>query len=364
MAERRGRKAVVIELSEDQREELEGVVRRCKSPQDLVLRCQVVLGAADGLANVDIAKRLGCHQSTAGKWRKRYAVAGIQGLCDAPRSGAPRTVTDDQVERVVRTTLEETPENATHWSTRSMAAHLGMSRAAVHRIWRAFELKPHLVDWFKVSPDPFFVDKVHDVVGLYLDPPDAAVVLCVDEKTQIQALTPTAPILPMIPGVPQRRSSDYKRNGTTNLYAALDAASGKVITRTADRARAVEFLEFLDLIDAEIPEHLAVHIVLDNVSSHKTQQVVQWQLEHPRFEFHFTPTYSAWMNLVERWFGELTAKWLRRGVHPSVEELTESINTWIETWNDNPRPFVWRKPADKILKHLKRYLQRINKTEH
>ena len=176
------------------------------------------------------------------------------------------------------------------------------------------------------------MDKVHDVVGLYLDPPDAAVVLCVDEKTQIQALTPTAPILPMIPGVPQRRSSDYKRNGTTNLYAALDAASGKVITRTADRARAVEFLEFLDLIDAEIPEHLAVHIVLDNVSSHKTQQVVQWQLEHPRFEFHFTPTYSAWMNLVERWFGELTAKWLRRGVHPSVEELTESINTWIETW--------------------------------
>jgi transposase len=256
-------------------------------------------------------------------------------------------------------TLEEQPSNATHWSTRSMAAATGMSQTAVSRIWRAFGLKPHRTEAFKLSPDPQFIDKVRDIVGLYLNPPEAAVVLCVDEKSQIQALDRSAPVLPLLPGVPQRQSHDYVRNGTTNLYAALDVASGQVMAEMTPRHRAEEFRRFLNLIDASVPAHLDVHVVLDNSSTHKTPSIQRWLLRHPRFTLHFTPTHSSWLNLVERWFAELTTKWIKRGAHRSVHDLVASIRTWITNWNDNPKPYVWHKTADQILDSLASYCQRI-----
>jgi transposase len=261
-------------------------------------------------------------------------------------------------------TLEQQPRDATQWSTRSMAAATGMSQSAVSRIWRAFGLKPHQTEAFKLSPDPQFIDKVRDIVGLYLNPPEAAVVFCVDEKAQIQALDRTAPVLPLLPGVAERRSHDYVRNGTTNLYAALDVASGKVIADMTSRHRAEEFRRFLNLIDASVPGHLDVHLVLDNSSTHKTPAIQRWLLRHPRFTLHFTPTYSSWLNLVERWFAELTTKWIKRGTHRSVRDLTASIRTWITNWNDDPKPFVWHKSADQILDSLAAYCQRINDSRH
>ena len=261
-------------------------------------------------------------------------------------------------------TLEEQPANATHWSTRSMAAATGMSQSAVSRIWRAFGLKPHQIESFKLSPDPQFIDKVRDIVGLYLNPPEAAVVLCVDEKSQIQALDRTAPILPLMPGVPARQTHDYVRNGTTNLYAALDVASGNVIAELTPRHRAEEFRRFLNLIDNIVPAHLDVHVVLDNSSTHKTPSIQRWLVRHPRFTLHFTPTYSSWLNLVERWFAELTTKWIKRSAHRSVRELVASIRTWITNWNDDPKPFVWHKTADEILDSLAAYCQRINDSGH
>ena len=353
-----------VELTEEERETLERWARRPTSAQALALRCRIVLAAAEGENSQDIAARLGCNPSTVGKWRGRFARLGLDGLHDEPRPGKPRTVTDDDVERVIVKTLEETPPNATHWSTRSMAAATGMSQSAVSRIWRAFALKPHLVDDFKLSPDPQFIDKVRDVVGLYLNPPDAAVVLCVDEKTQVQALDRSAPVLPLIPGTPERRTHDYVRNGTTNLYAALDVASGNVIADLTPRHRSEEFRRFLNLIDKTVPAHLDVHIVLDNQSTHKTPAIQRWLVRHPRFHLHFTPTYSSWLNLVERWFAELTNKWLRRGTHRSVRELTASIRTWITNWNDDPKPFVWHKTADEILDSLAAYCQRISDSGH
>ncbi len=257
---------------------------------------------------------------------------------------------------MIVTTLEEQPPNATHWSTRSMAAALGMSQSGISRIWRAFGLKPRLVESFKLSPDPQFIDKVRDVAGLYLNPPDAAVVLCVDEKTQIQALDRTAQTVPMMPGVPARQTHDYIRHGTTNLYAALDVASGCVITEMTPRHRAREFQQFLTLIDRSVPRELAVHVVLDNVSTHRTPAIQRWLQRHPRFTLHFTPTYSSWMNLVERWFAELTSKWLRRGTHHSVPDLIRSVEMWVASWNENPRPFIWHKSADQILDNLTGYL--------
>ena len=358
-----GRRAEVVLTAED-RETLERWARRPKSSQALALRCRIVLAAADGENTIDIADRLGCGRGTVSKWRGRFAEHGLDGLHDDPRPGKPRTITDDDVERVIVKTLEETPANATHWSTRSMAAATGMSQSAVSRIWRAFGLKPHLVDEFKLSPDPQFIDKVRDVVGLYLNPPDAAVVLCVDEKTQVQALDRTAPVLPLIPGTPERRTHDYVRNGTTNLYAALDVASGNVIADLTPRHRSEEFRRFLNLIDRTVPDHLDVHIVLDNQSTHKTPSIQRWLIRHPRFHLHFTPTYSSWLNLVERWFAELTNKWLRRGTHRSVRELTASIRTWITSWNDDPKPFVWHKTADEILDSLATYCARINDSGH
>lgn len=359
-----GRPTAVIELSDDERETLERWARRPKTAQALAMRCRIVLAAAGGELNKNIAAELGCNPATVTKWRNRFAERRLDGLHDEPRPGAPRKITDQDVERVIVATLEDKPPDATHWSTRSMADKVGLSQTAVSRIWRAFGLKPHETADFKLSPDPQFIDKVRDVVGIYLNPPDAAVVLCVDEKTQVQALDRTAPILPMLPGVPERRTHDYVRNGTTNLYAALDVASGHVIAEMTDRHRAAEFRKFLNLINRTVPDHLDVHIVLDNVSTHKTPAIERWLKRHPRFSFHFTPTYSSWMNLVERWFAELTNKWLRRGTHHSVNDLTASIRTWITNWNDDPRPYVWHKTADEILDSLAAYINRIPDSGH
>jgi transposase len=359
-----GTPAVAVVLSDDERETLERWARRPKSAQALALRCRIVLACADGGSNTAVGERLGVTRGTVAKWRGRFLERRLDGLWDEPRPGAPRTVTDDDVERVIVKTLEETPANATHWSTRSMAAATGMSQSAVSRIWRAFALKPHQAESFKLSPDPQFIDKVRDIVGLYLNPPDAAVVFCVDEKTQIQALDRTAPVFPLMPGTPERRTHDYVRNGTTNLYAALDIASGNVIADLTSRHRAEEFRRFLNLIDRNVPADLEVHVVVDNSSTHKTPAIQRWLVRHPRFTLHFTPTYSSWLNLVERWFAELTQKWLKRGTHRSTRELVASIRTWIQRWNDEPKPFVWHKTADEILDSLATYCQRISDSGH
>jgi transposase len=361
---RRGRPTVPLVLSGQERETLERWARRPKSAQALALRCRIVLAAAEGETNTAIAAGLGCSSSTVGKWRSRFAERRLDGLHDEPRPGKPRAISDRDVERVIVKTLEETPLDATHWSTRSLAKATGMSQSAISRIWRAFGLKPHLSEHFKLSPDPQFIDKVRDVVGLYLNPPDAAVVLCVDEKSQIQALDRSAPVLPLLPGTPERRTHDYRRYGTTNLYAALDVASGNVIADCTARHRADEFRRFLTLIDKSVPAALAVHVIVDNSSTHKAPTIQRWLLRHPRFTFHFTPTYTSWLNLVERWFAELTNKWLRRGTHRSVTELVASIRTWITNWNDDPRPFVWHKSADEILDSLATYCQRISDSRH
>jgi transposase len=359
-----GRPVRTLELSDDERETLERWARRHTSAQALAMRCRVVLACAEGGNNIEVAERLGLHRETVRKWRNRFIEQRLDGLHDEPRPGKPRTIGDDDVERVIVKTLEETPANATHWSTRSMAAATGMSQTAVSRIWRAFGLKPHKVEDFKLSPDPLFIDKVRDIVGLYLNPPEAAVVLCVDEKTQVQALDRTAPVLPLAPGTPQRRTHDYVRNGTTNLYAALDVASGRVIADMSPRHRAEEFRRFLSLVDKHVPRHLDIHVVLDNVSTHKTPSIQRWLLRHPRFTLHFTPTYSSWLNLIERWFAELTTKWITRGTHRSVRDLTASIRTWVTNWNDNPKPYTWHKTADEILDNLANYCQRINDSGH
>jgi transposase len=361
---RRGRPTVQIVLSDDERQTLERWAQRRSSSQALALRCRIVLACAEGLSNVEAGARLGVHQATVAKWRRRFATRRLEGLADEPRPGVPRSITDEQVEQVIVKTLEETPTDATHWSTRQMARATGMSQTAVSRIWRAFGLKPHLVETWKLSTDPQFIDKVRDVVGLYLNPPEAAVVLCVDEKSQIQALDRTAPVLPLMPGSPQRRSHDYTRHGTTNLYAALNLASGLVISQMTPRHRAAEFKRFLARVDEAVPAELDVHVICDNSSTHKTPAIRRWLAVHPRFHLHFTPTYSSWLNLVERWFSELTSKWLKRGSHRSVPELTRSIQSWIDTWNDDPRPFVWTKTADEILDSIARYLQPISNSGH
>ncbi len=316
-----------VVLSDDERETLERWARRPKSAQALASRCRIILACAEGGHVIEVAERLGLDPHTVGKWRRRFLADRLEGLHDEPRPGTPRTISDDDVEAVIVKTLEETPVDATHWSTRSMAKATGMSQSAVSRIWRAFGLKPHLVDTFKLSPDPLFVDKVRDIVGLYVNPPDGALVLCVDEKTQVQALDRTAPVLPLRPGLPERRTHDYVRHGTTNLYAALDVASGHVIADMTDRHRAEEFRRFLNLINRSVPEGLDVHLVVDNVSTHKTPEIKRWLVRHPRFTLHSTPTYSSWINLIERWFAELTTKWLRRGTHRSTKELEAAITS-------------------------------------
>jgi transposase len=351
-------------LSDDERAQLEAWARRRTSAQALALRSRIVLGAAEGLKNIEIAERLGTGRPMVTKWRNRFAEHRLDGLTDDPRPGRPRTVTDEQVEQVIVGTLESAPRDATHWSTRSMAREAGLTQSAVLRIWRAFGLQPHRQDTWKLSKDPQFVDKVKDVVGLYLDPPERAVVLCVDEKSQIQALDRTAPILAMLPGTPERATHDYKRCGTSSLYAALDITTGQVISALHGRHRAVEFKKFLQTIDREVPAELAVHLVLDNASTHKTPAIKKWLLAHPRFVLHFTPTSSSWINLVERWFAELTTKKLRRGTHRSVRALNSDIRAWIQTWNEDPKPFVWTKTADQILESISRYCNRINESRH
>jgi len=356
--------AVAIELSGEERAQLEAWTRRRTSAQALAQRSRVVLLAAEGLKNTEIAERLEINRAMARKWRSRFAEQRLEGLLDEPRPGRPRTVTDDQVEEVIVRTLETTPRDATHWSTRSMAREVGLTQSAVLRIWKAFGLQPHRQETWKLSKDPQFIAKVRDVVGLYLNPPERAVVLCIDEKSQIQALDRTAPILPMLPGTPERATHDYKRSGTSSLYAALDITTGQVIGALHSRHRAIEFKQFLQTLDREVPKHLDVHLVLDNSSTHKTPVIKRWLAAHPRFVLHFTPTSSSWLNLVERWFAELTTKLLRRGAHRSVRQLNADIRAWIETWNDEPRPFVWTKTADQILDSIARYCDRINESRH
>jgi len=353
-----------VDLTDEERAQLVAWSRRARSANALAMRSRIVLAAADGLTNTAIAARLDIHVTSARKWRRRFVADRLDGLLDEPRPGRPRTVTDEQVEAVITRTLETTPRDATHWSTRALARELGMSQSAVSRIWRAFALAPHRQETWKLSTDPLFIDKVRDVVGLYLDPPERAVVLCVDEKSQIQALDRTAPVFPMMPGVPARASHDYKRAGTSSLYAALDIATGKVIGSVHARHRAIEFKKFLATIDREVPAEFDVHVVLDNASTHKTPAVKRWLAAHPRFVLHFTPTSSSWLNLVERWFGELTTKKLQRGTHRTVRELNTDIRSWIDTWNDNPRPYVWTKTTDQILESIARYCTRINDSRH
>jgi transposase len=327
-ARRRGPKLPDLALTDDERATLQRWARRASSGQALALRCRIVLACAEGASNAEVTARLGISRPTVTKWRSRFVARRLEGLADEPRPGAVRTITDEQVEQVLVATLETTPADATHWSTRSLARQLGMSPSAISRIWRAFGLKPHLVQTFKLSTDPQFIDKVRDIVGLYLNPPQAAMVLCVDEKTGVQALDRTAPILPLLPGVPQRASHDYTGHGVTNLEAALEVASGKVISQLTARHRAVEFKRFLAQVDRAVPAGLDLHVICDNSSTHKTPAIQRWLLAHPRLHLHFTPTYSSWLNLVERWFAELTTKWLRRGSHRSVAELQASIQAW------------------------------------
>jgi transposase len=356
--------AVEIVLSDEERGQLESWSRRPTSAEALAERSRIVLAAAEGLKNTEIADRLGVHRQSVTKWRNRFAEHRLDGLVDEPRPGRPRTLTDEKVDEVIARTLESSPQDATHWSTRSMAKETGLTQTAVSQIWRAFGLQPHRQDSWKLSKDPLFVEKVRDIVGLYLNPPERAVVLCVDEKSQIQALDRTAPILPMLPGVPQRATHDYKRHGTSSLYAALNITTGKVIGRLHARHRTVEFKQFLRTLDNEVPADLDVHVILDNSSTHKTPQIKRWLLAHPRFVLHFTPTSSSWLNLVERWFAELTNKKLRRSAHTSVRQLNHDIRSWINTWNDDPRPYVWTKTADQILESISTYCRRITNSGH
>ncbi|MHC5909281.1 IS630 family transposase [Streptomyces sp. S6] len=367
---RPGPKLAKFELSDHERQVLRQWERAPSTPQALALRARIVLACAevdaDGLPRSasSVARQVGVTTETVSKWRARFLTHRLDGLGDVPRPGRARTVSDEQVAEVVRTTLETRPKDATHWSTRSMASHAGLSQTTISKIWRAFGLKPHRAETFKLSTDPFFVDKVHDVVGLYLDPPEKALVLCVDEKSQIQALDRSQPVLPMMPHVPERQTADYVRHGTTTLFAALNTATGEVIGSLHRRHRATEFKKFLTKLDREVPEGLDVHLICDNYGTHKTETVRKWLRAHPRFQLHFTPTGSSWLNLVERWFAELTSKKLRRGVHRSVEALEADITDWIKDWNDNPRPFVWHKTADEILASLARYCRRITNSGH
>ena len=361
----RGPSPVAVTLSEEQREELESWARRRRTAAGLARRARIVLAAAEGQNNSEIARELHVGRPTVAKWRARFAAHGPAGLIDEPRPGRPRTIGDDRVEEVIVRTLETAPpDGGTHWSTRQMAAAVGLSQASVSRIWRAFGLKPHRLEHWKLSKDPLFVEKVRDIVGLYLDPPERAVVLCVDEKSQIQALDRSAPILPVLPGCPARATHDYTRHGTSNLFAALDAASGKVIGSLHARHRAAEFRRFLSRLEREVPAGLEVHLILDNYATHKTPAVKRWLAAHPRFVLHFTPTGASWLNLVERWFAELTERKLRRGAHRSVRELNADIRDWMTRWNEEPRPFVWTKTSAEILETIACYCNRITDSGH
>jgi transposase len=361
---RRGRPTVRIELTATERETLQRWARRHSSSQALALRCRIVLGCDQDRTDTAIAAELAVHPTTVSKWRHRFAAERLDGLTDAPRPGAARTISDDVVEAVVVDALETAPADATHWSTRALAAKHGISHQTVAEIWRAFGLKPWRQDEFKISPDPDLVEKIRDIVGLYMNPPVAAAVFAVDEKPQVQALNRTAPTLPMLPTTPARATHDYERNGTLDLFAALNVATGTVITDTRPRHTTDDFIAFLNTINRNVPKNLDVHIVLDNLSTHKTPKVHKWLLRHKRFHFHFTPTYGSWMNLVERWFSALTTKKLQRSAHTSVKELAADIQAWVDTWNTNPKPFIWHKTPDEILDRLASYCATITNTEY
>jgi transposase len=361
---RTGRPKAVLELSEDERDQLVRWSRRAKSAQALALRSRIVLRCADGLSNKEVAGELRVTEATVGKWRRRFVADRLDGLLDEPRPGRPPVISVEQVEAVVVATLEESPKDATHWSRSKMASRSGLSKSTVGRIWKAFDLKPHRADTFKLSSDPLFVEKVYDVVGLYIDPPEAAIVLCVDEKSQIQALSRSQPAFPMMPGMPERRTHDYVRHGTTSLFAAFNIADGTVISALHRRHRAIEFRKFLARIDAEVPEGLDVHLVCDNYGTHKTPAINAWLARHPRFHMHFTPTGSSWINQVERWFAYLTDDLIRRGSHTSVQTLEADVRDWVRTWNDDPKPFIWTKTAEQILDSLGRLISRINGAGH
>lgn len=361
---RTGRPKAELVLTVDEREQLQRWARRRKSSQALALRSRIVLACAEGADNKAVAVELGCAAATVGKWRGRFVQHRLDGLTDEARPGRPATVTADQVEDVVVATLESTPANATHWSRAKMAERTGLSRSTIGRIWRAFDLKPHRAEGFKLSNDPLFVEKVYDIVGLYLNPPEAAVVLSVDEKSQVQALARSQPAFPMMPGMPDKRTHDYARHGTTSLFAALNIADGTVISAVHRRHRATEFKKFLAKIDAEVPDHLDVHVICDNYGTHKHPIINKWLESHPRFEMHFTPTYSSWINQVERLFAYITADLLQRSDHRSVQALEADLRNWIKAWNNNPRPFVWTKTAEQILESLARLLQRTTGAGH
>jgi putative transposase len=354
----RGRAAAEIILSVEERAFLETQLRKHKAARSLSDRCRIILLCAEGLPSKDVAARLGHSEHTIGKWRRRFAVHRIEGLTDQYRPGRPRTVSDEQVADVIKRTLETTPRDATHWSIRTMAAQTGLSHTTIRRIWTAFGLQPHRSETFKLSTDPLFVDKVHDIVGLYMSPPNRAIVLCVDEKSQIQALDREQPVLPMAPGVAERRTHTYMRHGTTSLFAALDIATGAVIGKCYKRHRATEFLDFLKQIDRQMPDGPDVHLVMDNYATHKTPKIKAWLARRPHWHVHFTPTSASWINQIERWFAELTRKQLQRGVHRSTAELEADIATFIEVHNENPKPYTWVKSADEILASVKRFCQR------
>ncbi len=351
-------------MTTDERVQLQRWARRATSAQALALRSRIVLACAAGADNKAVAAKLGCSQPTVGKWRRRFVEHRMDGLTDEARPGRPGTITVDQVEAVVVATLESTPKNATHWSRAKMAERSGLSKSTVGRIWKAFELKPHRADGFKLSNDPLFVEKVHDIVGLYLNPPEAAVVLSVDEKSQVQALARSQPAFPLMPGMPERRTHDYVRHGTTTLFAALNVADGTVISSLHRRHRAVEFKKFLAKIDTEVPDHLDVHVIADNYGTHKSPTIVKWLAAHPRFHMHFTPTLSSWINQVERLFAYVTADLLQRSDHRSVQALEADLRAWVKAWNENPKPFIWTKTADQILESIARLLKRTTGAGH
>jgi transposase len=355
---RTGRPKQPLIVTEEERERLESLAHRARSQALLARRARVVLACAEGLDNKAVAKKLRCSLGMVGKWRARFLEARLEGLYDEPRPGAPRKVSDDQVEKVVIQTLESTPRGQTHWSTRGLAQVSGLSRMTISRIWHAFGLQPHRADTFKLSPDPQLIEKVRDIVGLYMNPPEHALVFCVDEKSQIQALDRTQPLLPLRPGQVERGTHDYKRHGTTSLFAALELKTSRVIGQLHRRHRSREFRQFLDAIEAQVPAELEVHLIADNYGTHKTAIIRKWFAKRPRFHVHFTPTYGSWINLVERWFAELTNKRIRRGVFRSVKELESAIREYLGVHNEDPKPFLWSRSADQILDSIARYAQR------